>query len=216
MALLIAEELLLVSRRAEGTGGRVNTEMQAALGGALMVELALNGNIELDGKQVAALGTSTPPREPILGDALAAIAAKPRKADKVVRLLARNAPERTRARLTERGVLTRKRGRRLGLVPADKYTLADAAAIEEPLSRLRAAVVDRAEPDERTAALAGLVHAAKLGRRVFPRDDRRAVKRRLAEIADGDWSAAAVRRAVAAATAATAAVAAAGASAASS
>jgi hypothetical protein len=215
MALLIAEELLLVSRRAEGTGGRLSSEMQAALGGALMVELALNGNIEIEGKRVAALGTSTPPSEPILGDALAAIAAKPRRPDRVVRQLAKNAPERTRARLTERGVLTRRHGHRLGLIPAEKYTLAEAGAIDEPLNRLRAAVVDGTDPDDRTAALAGLVHAAKLGRRVFPDDDRRAVKRRLAEIADGDWSAAAVRRLIAATTAATAA-AAAGASASSS
>jgi hypothetical protein len=138
-----------------------------------------------------------------LGDALASIAAKPRRPDKVVRELAKGAPERTRARLTERGVLTRKRRRQL-FGSTEKYTLADADATEEPLNRLRAAVIDRGAPDERTAALAGLVHAAKLTSRVFPRDDRRAVKRRLAEIADGDWSAAAVRRVIAAATAATA------------
>jgi hypothetical protein len=82
---------------------------------------------------------------------------------------------------------------------------AEPVLAEGIVARLRASVVDGVPPDHRTAALAGLVHAARLGRQVFPDADLRAVNRRLAEIADGDWAADAVRKAIRAAQAATSA-----------
>jgi hypothetical protein len=48
-----------------------------------------------------------------------------------------------------------------------------------------------------------MLSAAGLERRVFPQDDRKLVKRRLKEIAEGDWAADAVRKAIRAAHAAT-------------
>jgi hypothetical protein len=214
--LLIAEEFLLVAHRADGSSLCSRTTLQATLGGALLVELVLGGNATLDREEVVAMGTAPTPAEPALAEALAQVAAKPRRPKACVQRLSKGAPDRVRAGLIARGVLVESRARFLGVVPIKRYQAAEPALGEAVLARLRASVIDGATPDERTAALASLVHAARLGRQVFPDADRRAVNRRLTEIADGDWAADAVRKAIRAAQAATSAAVAAASSSATS
>jgi enolase len=60
------------------------------------------------------------------------------------------------------------------------------------------------EPTQRTAALASLLSAVDAVPKVVPSDDRRAVKRRAKEIAEGEWAGVAVRKAVEAVNAAVA------------
>jgi hypothetical protein len=217
MALMIAEELLLLAYREDGTAHGKGTELDVALGGALLVELALAGNVELTDTDVVASGQRPVPSQSELAAALTAIASKPRRPRSWVQRLAKGARRRLLDDLVARGVLTEQEYRRLGVFPARRYPAADPAPREEIEGRLRAAVVDGEQPDERTAALASMIAAAGLERRVFPQDDRKLVKRRLKEIAEGDAVAAAVRRTIRAAHAATmAAVTAASTSAASS
>jgi hypothetical protein len=175
------------------------------LGGALLVELVLDGNVTLDGADVAAVGNAPAPAAPALAEALALVAAKPGRPKACVQRLAKGAADRARAGLLARGVLVEARGRLLGVFPVRRYETVEPALGEAVLARLRASVVDGARPDERTAALVSLLHAARLGGQVFPDADRRAVRRRLAEIAEGDWAAEAVRKAIRAAQAATSA-----------
>jgi hypothetical protein len=203
MALLIAEELLLVAYREDGTAHGKGSELDIALGGALLVELALAGNVELTDKDVIAAGQLPVPTEPELAAALTAIATKPRRPKSWVQRLAKGARRRLLDDLVARGVLAEEEYRRLGVFAARRYPATDPAAREEIEGRLRAAVVDGELPDERTAALASMIAAAGLERRVFPDDDRKLVKRRLKEIADGDAVAEAVRRTIRAAHAAT-------------
>jgi hypothetical protein len=52
------------------------------------------------------------------------------------------------------------------------------------------------QPDEPTAALISLLLATDLIRKVFPDQDRGALKRRAKEIAASEWAGAAVKRAI--------------------
>jgi Golgi phosphoprotein 3 GPP34 len=203
MALLIAEELLLVAYREDGTAHGKGSELDAALGGALLVELALAGNVELTERDVVAAGQPPVPTHPELAAALTAIASKPRRPKSWVQRLAKGARRRLLDGLVERGVLAEEQYRRLGVFAAHRYPATDPAPRLEIEGRLRAAVVDGGQPDERTAALASMIAAAGLERRVFPQDDRKLVKRRLKEIAEGDAVADAVRKTIRAAHAAT-------------
>jgi hypothetical protein len=203
MALLIAEELLLVAYREDGTAHGKGSELDLALGGALLVELALAGNVELTDSDVVPSGQRPVPTEPELAAALTAIATKPRRPKAWVQRLAKGVRRRLLDDLVARGVLTEREYRRLGVFAARAYPAADPAPRQEITGRLRAAVIDGELPDERTAALASMIAAAGLERRVFPEDDRKLVKRRLKEIAEGDVVAAAVRRTIQAAHAAT-------------
>jgi hypothetical protein len=64
------------------------------------------------------------------------------------------------------------------------------------VARVRAVVVDRREPDERTGALVALCSAVDLLPRLFPDQPKRPVRERGREVASGDWGAAAVTKAV--------------------
>jgi Golgi phosphoprotein 3 (GPP34) len=203
MALLIAQELLLVAYREDGTARGKATELDMALGGALLVELALSGNVELAEKDVVAAGQRQVPAHPELAGALTAIATKPRRPKSWVQRLSKGARRRLLDDLVAQNVLAEQRYRRLGVLPARRYPAVDPGPRLAIETRLRAAVIDGADPDERTAALASMLSAAGLERRAFPQDDRKLVKRRLKEIAEGDWAAAAVRKAIRAAHAAT-------------
>lgn len=210
MALLIAHELLLVAYREDGTAWGKGTELDLALGGALLTELALAGNVELVGSQVMAAGSAAPPTHPELAKALTEVAAKPRRPKAWVQRLARGARRRLLNDLVEQNVLREERYRLLGVLPARRYPAEDPAPRLEIKERLHGALVEGRQPDQRTAALASMLSAAKLERRALPDEDHKLVKRRLREIAESDWLGPysdAVRKAVRAAHAATAAAA---------
>jgi Golgi phosphoprotein 3 GPP34 len=205
MTQLIAEQLLLLAYRPDGTARGKGTELDMGLGGALLTELAMDGYVEVGDKQVRANRGRPRPEHPALAAALAEVEAKARRPEACVLKVSKGARLALLAALVERGVLTREPRRVFGVFPGWRFPVADPAPRAEVLGRLRDAVIEGAEPDQRTAALAGLVQAAGLARRVFPDDDQRAVKARLKEIAEGDWAAGAVRKAIRAARAASAA-----------
>lgn len=207
MTQLIAEQLLLLAYRPDGTARGEGIELDMGLGGALLTELALDGHVEVGEKEVRASGGRPRPEHPVLAAALAEIELKARGPKACVTRLSRGARLELLAGLVERGVLTEQPRRVFGVFPGRRFPIADPAPKEEALGRLRAAVVEGAEPDQHTAALAGLIHAAGLARRVFANDDQRAVKARLKEIDQGDRVTEAVRKAIRAARAATAATA---------
>ena len=203
--MLIAEELLLVASAPDGTGLGRSMELDCALGGALLIELVLDGHAELDGKVIRA--RAAPPAQRRLVEARDIVAARARRPKALVTRLRRGVRQRLLADLVGSGVLADEPYRWLGLIPLHRYPVIDARSRDEVLDRLRAAVLDGQRPSQRTAALAGMISAAKLEKRVFPDGNRREVRRRLREIAEGDWAAKAVRDAIAAIHAATTAAA---------
>ena len=64
------------------------------------------------------------------------------------------------------------------------------------MRRVRAAVLEGADPDDRTAALIAIVHSVGLLPKLFPDADRRLVKSRGRQISDHDWGSQAIRKAI--------------------
>ncbi|MEU1877606.1 GPP34 family phosphoprotein, partial [Streptosporangium sp. NPDC020072] len=196
----IAEEILLLAYdEAEGRLLTSSIELDAALGGSLLAELAVNGRIDLADRKVTVLDP-TPLGERELDATLALIAAETRrrKADWWVRkLYSSGVRKRLLSGLAERGVLDERRHKVLGLFPSTRYPERD-PRIEREIRQRIGDVLTGAEPDERSAVLIAVLHAAKIDRKAFPGAD----KARIKEITEGRWAADAVARSIAAVNAA--------------
>jgi hypothetical protein len=129
-----------------------------------------------------------------------------REPDYWVRHLAHGARRAVQERLLHIGVLQHDEHRVLRIVPVHRTREADGRLHHELVDHLYDAVVLGHTPSVETAALAMLALAVGLEERLFPRSDRKAIRRRMAEVAagcrDGAWVATAVTAAVTAVDAA--------------
>jgi len=215
--MLLAEELLLLA--VDDETGRVEvSQVDKGLAGAVLLELALLDRVRVaeKGEAVRAgwlvLRPGPAPAHPVLAAGLAALADQAgRKPEHVIDRLGKGLRDRLADGLVEAGVLRREKHRVLGLFPTRRLPAQDVTHEAEVRSRIRAALAG-ATPDERTSALIALLSALKAVTTVFAVADKRAARRRAKEIAEGQWAATAVRKAVEAVYAATAASAAAAAS----
>ncbi|WP_435736867.1 GPP34 family phosphoprotein [Cellulosimicrobium sp. PMB13] len=218
--MLILEDYLLLTLDDE-TGktvvGSASREHVAA--GALLVELALLGRVDLagdgEGGRVGRIVVrdTTPTGNDLLDEALDVVRSKEGSKPKtLVPLLAKRRPaERAVAALAGRGVLRRQPGRILGIFPTTRWPAADSRHEDAVRRLLWRVLVDGGRPDERTAALVGILSAtgqagqalAAGGARgagpVVEGDERwtlrrRAdVDRRAQEVAAGSWGSAALK-----------------------
>ena len=199
-ALLLAEELFLLTHREESGRGRAVTALDSGYAGALLLELAADGLVEVvDGRLRALPGA---PAHPLLAAAHRELAesARVRRPDYWVTRLPRPLRplgDRLGASLVERGVLRRQRGRRLLVLPTTTWPEADPAPERELRRRLLAVLVDGAEPEPRLALLIALLAPLGLVRGVVPREARRGAEQRAREIARRSPEAAGVSVAVA-------------------
>lgn len=201
MELLLAEKLLLVAYGSDGTVRGKGVELDCSLAGALLLELVLDGHLELDGKVVRTTGSV--PTRPLLRAAYDQVSGKPRRPQTWVTKLSKETRKRLLHRMVEIGVLEDVTYKSFKVFTRHRFPARDVAARDAVLARLRGVVLDGQEPDERTAALVTIIGAAKLERLIFPDADRRAVRRRIDEISDAPWAARAVRKAIEAVHAAT-------------
>lgn len=218
MEMLIAEDLLLLLMDDEKGRLAASSYARPLFGGALLVELALAGAVEVEEKRgfwhtakVTSVGGTEGPQDPLLVTARQTVADKERSAQDLVNRLGKGVREELQERLVGRGILERRERRVLGLFPSTTWPAADLAHEREVRERLGQVLVQGLEPDSRTASLVALLHAVDQAHHVVDRGTLRAgeVKKRAKEIAAGDWAAKAVRDAVVAAqSAVTAAVAA--------
>ncbi|GII84680.1 hypothetical protein Ssi03_26700 [Sphaerisporangium siamense] len=200
MDVTIAEELLLLAY-GEDTGKPLvpTTALDAGLAGALLADLFLSGRVGLEAKKIVVLDPA-PLGDEELDAALARIAddGRERKPDAwVTRLRSAHLRERMLTRLVGRGVLSERTTKVLGLFTTHSYPEADPGVERAARTRL-AEVLAGAEPDERSAVLAGVLHACRLLPKIFPDVDKARVK----EIIEGDWAGPAVAKAIAAVNAA--------------
>ncbi|MEU3609818.1 GPP34 family phosphoprotein [Streptomyces sp. NPDC035033] len=201
MTVTLAEEITLLSLD-DGSGEAKDRQAAAwAVAGGILLDLALAGRVSVADGRLAVVDGS-PTGEPLLDERLALVAAwaeRRGRAPKVTEWLTKDqakAPAAAVARLCERGLVVEERRRVLGLFPVRRYPEADGSVERELRGRLRAAVLDGAAPDERTAGLIALVHGAKLHRLAFPGEPRKEVAARMEEIAAGRWAAEDVRTAI--------------------
>ena len=220
MEMLIAEDLLLLLLDDESGKLGHATYLDTGIGGAVLVELALAGCVEVtEGSgawarsKVTVLPT-TPPADPVLREAIELIAAKERTAQDLVGRLGKRRRKSLLERLERAGIVRRQEDKVLGLFPRRRWPAVDAGHENDLRRRLGDALLRGVEPDQRTAALIALLSALDVAHKVIDREGLPTgqVKRRAKDIAQGDWAAKAVRDAVRAAQAAvTAAAVAAGA-----
>ncbi|KIZ16478.1 GOLPH3/VPS74 family protein [Streptomyces natalensis] len=212
MSITLAEEIMLLSLDEESGAPEQRQAAGWAVAGGLLLELVLAGRASVEGKYLK-LTDRTPTGEPLLDDRMALLDAwlGGREKRRVTEWLTRDRRKAGNAAvesLCARGVVVEQEHRALGLFPTRRYPEADGAPEKELRQRLQAVVLDGADPDERTAGLIALIHAAKLHRLAFPDVPRKQVADRMAEVASGQWAAESVRAAIRHMQAAVAAVAA--------
>ncbi|WP_169983997.1 GPP34 family phosphoprotein [Microbispora sp. H10836] len=195
MTLTIAEEVLLLAYR-EDTGKPMigSLELDCALAGALLAELAIRGRVGFDGKKLR-VEDGAPLGDEELDATLSRIIGEARRRDAswwVGKLRMGRLRKRLLTRLAARGVLSEQEGKILGIFPTTRYPELDPRHEQGVRERVQN-VLTGAEPDERTAVLFAVMHAAKLDRKAFPD----APKDRIKEIAQGQWTGEAVRKTIA-------------------
>jgi len=208
---LIAEDLLLLLL--DDQSGKPNTgHLDLALGGAVLVDLALDGLVEV-ASHGSLLGSAKLRRAPgamagdrILAGALAAVAEN-KPAQKLVVKVGKGLLDPLAERQRRRGVLDRREEKVLGLVTRTRWPSRDPSRKEAIRRGLVVILVQGGRADARSAALIGLLLAVhRLHRTVsHPDASARSVKKRAKEVAEESWASPTIKDAVAVATAATAA-----------
>ncbi|MEU9378264.1 GPP34 family phosphoprotein [Streptomyces sp. NPDC048255] len=200
MGITLAEEIMLLSLDDESGSAKQRQAAGWAAAGGILLELVLAERVSVTGKYLE-LTDATPTGEQLLDSRILLIGSwlRGRSKRRVTDWLTKDhtkAVGATLERLSERGVVTARESKVLGVFPVRLYPEADGAVERELRERLTAAVLKGAEPDERTAGLIALIHSAKLHRVAFPGQPRRQVAARTAEIAAGQWAAEGVRAAI--------------------
>lgn len=204
--MLLAEDLLLLLTD-DASGRRLvdSTKTDLALAGAVVLELAQRGRVEVSppggpvrpGRLV--VRDATPTGDPVLDRALSRLQEKgPRKPKDLLRTTGKGLHRELLARLVDGRVLRREEHRLLGLVPRQAHPTAD-PALEEALRRaLHDVLVTGRPPSPREAALVSLLSAIDATGKVLGLSgaEKRAVRRRAKDVAEGEFAGEAVRRAV--------------------
>lgn len=200
MAITLAEEIMLLSLDDESGSAKQRQAVSWAVSGGILLELVLAGRVSVAGKYLE-LTDTTPTGDQLLDSrtALIEIWLRGRSKRRVTEWLTKEQPKAVAAALEslcKRGVVVEEKHKAFGVFPIRRYPEADGAIEGELRDRLRAVVLDGAEPDTRTAGLIALIHSAKLHALAFPDSQRKLVAARMAEVANGQWAAKSVRAAI--------------------
>lgn len=197
MTTPLADELLLLAYDDSGKPSK-NDVLDLGLAGAVLMELALAGRIDVVDKKVVVVDPA-PTDDAVADHTLRRIAddGRARTPKAWLPRIKKGLRNQIAQRLVEQGVLRRERGRVLGVFPVMRLPAASGSTEANIRARLDSCVLRGADPDERTAALVALVHAVGLRRQAFPGSDRRRVDARMKQVGEGAWAADAVRRAIA-------------------
>ncbi|WBQ07072.1 GOLPH3/VPS74 family protein [Kribbella sp. CA-293567] len=203
--MLIAEDLaLLLYDDESGKPIAGSPGLDYALGGAVLIELTLLGKVDIAGPgeqvkegRLKVLDT-TPTGDAVLDERLAFLAGKPGSKPKdLMGKLSKKLRDQLLVRLAERGVLEADQGKVLGLFPVTRWPAKDARHEAEVRTGLENVLKLGTQPDERTASLIALLSALNVVPKVVTDAvDKKALKQRAKEIAESDWAASAVRKAV--------------------
>ncbi|HEY3007324.1 MAG TPA: GPP34 family phosphoprotein [Micromonosporaceae bacterium] len=185
-AVSLAEELLLLAyddETGKPTGSQIGLDLGMAA--AVLVELTLAGRIALTGG-VLVVRDPTPTGEPIEDEVLVRMAADtPHTPESWVQRLRHRLRNRVLADLVQRGVLRQLDETALEYIEVHRYPAVDGSVEAEVRARLGAALTGEEQPDERTAALAALVAAARMEPALgLPPGQVEAAHRRLEKIAN--------------------------------
>ena len=210
--LLIVEDLLLLLL--DDTSGTIAGEgtLYYTLGGAVLVELALRGEVAPDdsrtmfnGIRIGAVKGELP-SDPLLREAYEKVAKKSRGVQELLIDIGSSLRGEVLDRLVERGFIRRETKKVLGIFPTTRMPAQRPEYEAQLLERVRSVLVDGAEPDARTGALAALLSASGTLPQLHPGIPwSGAVYTRGKELEKGSWGAEAVNTAIAGTNAAIAA-----------
>lgn len=217
--MLVAEELLLcLTNPVTGRHLVSASELDIAVGGGLLLELALRERVDVAGPQDAVRRGSlvvrdpTPTGDPVLDLALSNVLGRVgRKPPGVVSALGKGQRHALYRRLAEAGILRAEDSTVLGIFHSRRWPAADRTHVQDLRGRLAVALQAGATTDTRLAALVSLLLALDAVHKVvFPPGvglDKRALKARATRIAEGEWAGRAVKDAIAGVNAAVSAAA---------
>lgn len=206
--MLLAEDLLLlVTDDATGRLSVSSSQVDTALGGANLIELTQRGNIDISGATDPGkpgrlvVRDPSPAGDDVLDAALAIVGARQgKKPSAVIRQLGKGLRGTLYQRLAAAGVLRPGQAKILGVFPARRWPASDSGHEEQVRQSVTEALVQQAEPDPRTAALIALLHALRCEHKIAnPRRygiSKRELRTRAGVIAQGNWAADAVRKAI--------------------
>ena len=206
---LTVEFLLLALGDESGKPLVDSTKLRAAVAGAAIVDLTFDGALRLtekgdpDFKRGRLVRTTLSVADPRLAE-VAELSHNRTPRDAVGRIGGMSAwkdragglKDTVLEDLVTEGVLTHEQGKVLGLFPTHAWPLARPEVEREILDRVHAAVVTRSEPSPRTSALVAILYSVDLLPKLFPDQPKREVQARGKAVANADWGADAVRKAV--------------------
>lgn len=205
--LLAGDLLLLLTDDDTGKLAASSTEVDVALGGALLVELTLMQRVDVAGSDERVREGRLVVRDPnptddgLLDEALIIVGQREgKKPQSVVTRLGKQVRGRLYERLVEGGVLRAEDDRVLGIFPRHRWPSKDAAHESAVRVGLITALREGATTDARTGALISLLLALNaVHKTVDPASvglSKKALKAHAKRIAEGDWAAKAVRQAI--------------------
>jgi hypothetical protein len=175
--------------------------VDVALAGAQLVQLSLDGRVDVDDRKRLVVLDASPTGDRLLDDALEVVGRREgKKPSAALGALGKGLRGRLYERLAAAGVLRAEPGKVLGVFP--RTTWPSASVEHEAAARrgLEGVLVHGLTPDPRTAALVALLHALRSTHKVVdPKEHelrRRELDRRAKEIAEGSWGSTAVREAI--------------------
>lgn len=205
MTSLIAEDLLLLLLDDESGDPLVDgTRLPRVLAGAVLLELALDGYVtpadqgeDVERGRFAVLRAEAP-ADPILARALGVVAdaRRPMKPEAAIEKLDSEVRAAVFERVIDRGWVRESRRKVLGIFPSKVWPPVDESHERGVRHELSGVLVEGLDPTPRAAALISLLSAVDAAAKVFPDTDRKMIRKRAKEIADGEWAGAAVRKAV--------------------
>jgi golgi phosphoprotein 3 len=188
--LTLTEELFLLSLRDKKNtiGLPYSAAMPYALAGAMLVELTLAGQIQLDkDKKILPIGGPQPVQNQRLNELLVMICAsgKPKKITHWINIVVGKNKKLERELLTElidRGLLREEEKRILWVIPYTEYSQQDASVKYLRKQHLRDIVLGGQTADQRSVALLSLLKAIELLDNIFTQDEIKAALGRVKEI----------------------------------
>lgn len=214
MTTLIVEDLLLLLLDDEKGYIAGEGMLYYPLGGAVLIELALEGHVRFEPAE-RAFATSKvhavegpAPTDPMLAEAYAIVVKKPRTAQELLIMIGTKLRVPVADRLVERGLVRRDTKKVLGLFRSTTWPAADARHETELRELIEGVLVEGRDPDSRTGAVIALLAASGQMHQVlqYPEVSRTALEKRAGAIIEGNWAAEAVKAAITATNAAIAAV----------
>jgi hypothetical protein len=200
-------ELLLLILDDEGKLRVDSTKRKAAVAGAAVLQLVLDGVLELEpgepsrARLVARPGLAAPTTAVLEQARDRAVGQTPK--DAVARIggasdwkgRATDIQESVLEELVAAGVLDRFQHRHLGVFTSTSWPVRRPKVRSDIQARI-GAVLDGGQPDPGTAALVGLLNAIDLLPKLFPRRDKKTMRHQAEQIGELGWGAEAVAQAI--------------------